>query len=63
MIIDSHVEKETQSMKKRKTVKPEGFDLIEPDIGEDTVQCFRQKKADENAPSLILQVRSVLLCS
>ncbi|EJW87690.1 hypothetical protein WUBG_01400 [Wuchereria bancrofti] len=30
-------------LEKPKTVKPKGFDLIESDIGEDIVQCLKQK--------------------
>ncbi|CAG9538117.1 unnamed protein product [Cercopithifilaria johnstoni] len=40
---------------KWKTMKPKGFDLIESDIDEDTVQCLKQKKADESAVSFFAQ--------
>ncbi|KAM3725523.1 Nucleolar protein [Dirofilaria immitis] len=40
---------------KWKVMKPQGFDLIESDIGEDAVQYLKQKKTDENAISIFAQ--------
>lgn len=36
-------EMQSAMLKKPKTVKPKGFDLIESDIDEDIVQCLKQK--------------------
>lgn len=40
-------------------IKPKGFDLIESDIGENTVQYLKQK-ADESVVSFSAQVSSYL---
>lgn len=37
-------------------MKPKGFDLIESDVGEDTVHYLKRKRIDENAISIFAQV-------
>ncbi|VBB33501.1 unnamed protein product, partial [Acanthocheilonema viteae] len=43
---------------KRKIIKPKGFNLIESDIGEDTVQYFKENNANENAISFFAQTEA-----
>uniref|UniRef100_A0A0R3S491 40S ribosomal protein S6 n=1 Tax=Elaeophora elaphi TaxID=1147741 RepID=A0A0R3S491_9BILA len=43
--------------KKCKVVKPKGFDIIESDIDENTMQYLKQKKCDGNAVSFFAQAR------
>ncbi|EFO25550.2 nucleolar protein 10 [Loa loa] len=57
---ESSDDEEMQSavLGKWETVKPKGFDLIESDIGEDTLQYLKQKKAGENAVPFFAQAKA-----